>query len=239
MSREARIAAVVPAFNEEETIGEVVSALSHSPMIDEVIVVSDGSTDATLDVGRALGVKTLNLRRNRGKGTALAAGVAHTRAPILVFVDADILNLSGYLLQQLIDPVVEGGSAMNIGVRSRGWFIDALHRTTGPLLSGIRCLRREIFEAVPDGYLGGYRIEVALNWACRELDLKHSTTVLYRLKHRVKERKLGVVEGLAARAEMFFAVLRAFFELKLTHPPLGNRTGALLRSDPEIEQINF
>src|ERR1044071_493674 len=114
-----RVAAIVPAWNEQETIAEVLSVLKATPLIDEIIVVSDGSTDETVAIARNLQLKTIHLRQNRGKGTAMAVGVAHTDADILVFVDGDILNLTRDLLDRLIEPVVAGRVDMNIGIRHR------------------------------------------------------------------------------------------------------------------------
>jgi polyisoprenyl-phosphate glycosyltransferase len=214
----SRLAAIVPAYNEQETLADVVSVLKATPPVDEVLVVSDGSTDETVSIARALGVRVIHLKRNHGKGMAMAMGVAHTTAPILLFLDGDILNLSDYLIESLVAPVVAGRSAMNVGVRNRGWLINSFHRTFGPLLSGQRCLRREVFEAVPADYLRGFAIETALNWACRRLRLARSTTVLYGLEHRVKEKKRGLAEGVRARFEMFGAVLRAYLRLRFERP---------------------
>jgi hypothetical protein len=156
----------------------------------------------------------------------MAVGVAHTDAEILVFVDGDILNLSQDLLERLIEPVLAGRSDMSIGIRNRGSLINALHRRTGPLLSGIRCLRREIFEAVPEE-IEGFAIETALNWACEQLGLRATTLVLYNLKHLVKEKKRGLWRGSRARVEMFVAVFRAYLSLVMKNPVLGRPSGPL------------
>lgn len=234
-----QVAAIIPAYNEQETLGDVLAVLRATSRVDEVLLVSDGSTDETLAIARAYGVKAIHLKRNCGKGLALATGVHHTTAPILVFVDGDILNLADYLLGQLIDPVLAGEAAMNIGVRNRGWLLNAIHRQTGPLLSGIRCLRREIFTALPAEYLVGYRVETALNWACRRLGYTTSTTVLYGLRHLVKERKRGLSVGLGSRLEMFGSVLLAYLRLRLSSPPLARIEATPAGAGPELEYINF
>src|SRR5262249_26136504 len=155
---------------------------------------------------RSMGVKTIHLRKNQGKGTAMAVGVAHTEAPILVFVDGDILNLTHEMLEELIRPVLEGRSEMNVGIRHRGSLLNTIHVHFAPLLSGIRCLKREVFEAVPEEDIAGFAIETGLNWACREIGRRITTTVLFHLKHRVKEKKRGLVQGARARCQMFAAV---------------------------------
>jgi glycosyltransferase involved in cell wall biosynthesis len=216
--KQLRVAAIVPAYNEQETLAEVLKVLLATPNIDEILVVSDGSTDRTVEIARSFGVKTIRLRENQGKGMAMAVGVAHTEAGVLLFVDGDILNLSGQLLSELIQPVLAGQSDMNVGIRHRGELINEFHRRHGPLLSGIRCLRREVFASVPTGYLRGYRVETALNWVCRRLALPVGTLVLPGLEHRKKERKRGFLAGAAQRIAMFSQVFAAWLRLKLTDP---------------------
>ncbi len=74
-------------FNEEVSVAEVLSVLRASSRPEELLVVSDGSTDRTIDILRVCGVKTIYLQQNHGKGMAMALGVAHTHAPVLLFVD--------------------------------------------------------------------------------------------------------------------------------------------------------
>ncbi|MGH9362131.1 MAG: glycosyltransferase family 2 protein [Thermoanaerobaculia bacterium] len=237
-TKPARVAAIVPAYNEQETLAAVLAVLKSTPLIQEVLVVSDGSDDATVEIARAERVKVIHLRLNCGKGTAMAVGVAHTDAPILVFVDGDILNLSEALLGQLIQPVVSGRADMNVGVRHRGAVINGLQRSFGPLLSGIRCLRREIFEAVPEDHLTGFAIETGINWAARQLGARLATTVLYGLKHLVKEKKRGLARGARARVEMFCSVFAAWLSLHWNQPRLRTAGPAPL-ARPELDYINF
>jgi glycosyltransferase involved in cell wall biosynthesis len=234
-----RIAAIVPAYNEAATLAEVLSILKAMPGIGEILVVSDGSTDGTVAIARSMGLRTIHLRQNQGKGRAMAIGVAHADAEVLLFVDGDILNLTVDLLTCLVEPVLSGRSDMNVGIRHRGTVIDAVHRRTGPLLSGIRCLRREIFEAVPESHLEGFAIETGLNWACRQLGCRITTTVMYNLKHLVKEKKRGLVQGFRARFEMFAAVFRAYLVLQIEPPALRRGLPARPALKPELEYINF
>lgn len=236
-----RVAAIVPAYNEAETLADVLTVLGDLALVDEVLVISDGSTDDTVHIARSMGVKTVHLRRNYGKATAMAMGVGHTEAPVVLFVDGDILNLSEYVLTQLVEPVVEGQADMVVGIRHRGWLINAFHRTFGPLLSGVRCLRREIFEAVPEPYLKGFTVETALNWVCNRLGMRVETVVLHDLRHVVKERKRGVLNGMRSRYQMFKAVFTAWLTLLWKRPPLQPRATPTQprRRWPEAEFINW
>lgn len=235
-----RVAAVVPAYNEEATLSEVLTVLKQTRAIDEILVVSDGSTDGTVEIARSMGLRTIHAVRNQGKGRAMAIGVAHTDAEILLFVDGDILNLTVDLLDRLVEPVLSGRSDMNVGIRHRGGPLNAIQERTGPLLSGIRCLRREVFEAVPDSHREGFAIETGLNWACRQSGCRITTTVMYNLKHLVKEKKRGLVQGFRARYKMFGAVFGAFLVLQFKAPPLRGQGGPERPGfQPELEYINF
>ena len=68
------VAAIVPAYNEADTIGDILQVLLRCPDIDELIVVNDGSSDDTADIAASLGVRVVNLYPNRGKGGAMKAG---------------------------------------------------------------------------------------------------------------------------------------------------------------------
>jgi glycosyltransferase involved in cell wall biosynthesis len=234
-----KLAAIVPAYNEAETIAEVLSVLKSVPLIQEILVVSDGSTDGTVEIARSLKMRTIHLRENHGKGTAMAVGVAHTDADILLFVDGDILNLTGSLLEQLMAPVLAGTSDMNVGVRNRGEVINAIQQRTGPLLSGIRCLRRQVFEAVPESHREGFAIETGLNWACAELGMRTTTLVMHNLRHLVKEKKRGVWRGMQARVRMFAAVFGAYLVLRFKPPGLRHDAAGQPIFQPELEYINF
>jgi hypothetical protein len=146
--------------------------------------------------------------------------VTQTDAPLLLFVDGDILNLTEGVLSDLVRPVIEGTSDMNVGIRHRNRAFNAIQQRKGPLLSGIRCLRREIFEAVPESHLKGFAIETGLNWACRQLGRRITTTFLYNLKHLVKEKKRGLWRGALARVQMFAAVFCAYLVLRFRQPGL-------------------
>lgn len=239
MTGQLRVAAIVPAYNEGATLCEVLTVLQATPRIDEVLVVSDGSTDETVEIARSLGLRTIHLRQNQGKGRAMEIGVAHTDAEILLFVDGDILNLTVDLINRLLEPVLSDRSDMNVGIRHRGRPINAIQDRTGPLLSGIRCLRRPIFEAVPDSHLEGFAVETGLNWACRQLGCRTTTTVMYNLKHLVKEKKRGLARGFQARYRMFAAVFGAYVVLLIKAPPLRNAVSAAPNFQPELEYINF
>ncbi|MFC1702918.1 glycosyltransferase family 2 protein [Patescibacteria group bacterium] len=102
-------AAVIPAFNEEKTIGNVVRTLVSSGFFDEVIVISDGSSDRTVDVAKEAGATLVHeMPKNSGKGAAMGHGVMHTDLPVICFFDADLKGLTTEHARLILDPVVHG-----------------------------------------------------------------------------------------------------------------------------------
>lgn len=208
--------AVVAAYNEEKTIAAVLRALTSSPSITEVIVVSDGSADRTVEIARQFeGVKTIALRENHGKGFAMAVGVANASNDILFFCDGDMFNVTEEHIRALVEPVASGRCDMNIGVRNRGNVANFLHLKLkcGPVLSGIRVMRKEVFDTVPPQYQAKFKIEAALNCFCSRAGYRQMQTIIHGLGHVIKESKRGLLDGLQARWDMSSEVFLLLFDL--------------------------
>jgi glycosyltransferase involved in cell wall biosynthesis len=112
-----KVVAVIPAFNEEKTIGNIVrETLSCA---DEVLVVNDGSSDKTLEIARDLGAKVLSLRVNRGLGSALRTGIRAALlcgADIVVTLDADGQH-NPEDIKKITEPIFKDEADIVIGTR--------------------------------------------------------------------------------------------------------------------------
>jgi len=211
----AKVAAIVPALNEEGTIGAVVNVLSHSPLVDEVIVVSDGSIDGTVQRARQAGAtRIIEHERTRGKGRALLSGLAATRAPIVAFFDADLLGLTLQHVEQVISPVFYGARDMNVGQRDKGPIITPITRYL-PLISGERALKREIIESIRPFHLEGFMVETALNYYCRVHGLRYGSVILKRLTIKHKPQKVGWWLGILGYIEMTLQVIAAMLLVRV------------------------
>lgn len=213
-----RTSAIIAAYNEEKTLGEVLGALTGSRLVDEIIVVSDGSTDGTVDIARSFeGVTTIALRENRGKGHAMRAGVEYARGDVLFFVDGDMFNLTEKHIKALLLPVLRDRCDMNIGVRNRGPVRNFFHleMKVGPVLSGIRVMKREVWDTVPLRYQERFKIEAALNFFCSRAGFRQRQTIVYNLGHLIKENKRGLLRGLSGRWDMCREVFLLHFDLYL------------------------
>lgn len=209
MPTQGNIAAVVAAYNEAQTIGQVVKTLVQSGFFREVIVISDGSSDRTAEIAKEAGADMVhNLPWKHGKGAAILHGVAHTDAPLLFFCDADLRGLTVEHIGRVLEPVLSGRLAMCVGLRDRGKLMMKIAHHL-PLIGGERALRRNIFEAIPDKYLQGFMLETSLNYYCRMQKLPYGTVELKGLHIRRKMQKVGFVRGLCEYIGMAYQVLRA------------------------------
>jgi hypothetical protein len=116
------ISIIVPVYNEAATVAEVVARLLEIdlPAPREIIVVNDGSTDATRAVLDGLPatpqLTIIHADRNRGKGHAIRLGFARARGTVVAIQDAD-LELDPAQLAFLVDPIVRGSSSVVYGSR--------------------------------------------------------------------------------------------------------------------------
>jgi glycosyltransferase involved in cell wall biosynthesis len=120
----ASVSIVVPAYNEERTIGEVLRRVAGLGLAAEIIVVDDGSEDGTVPLVRSLegelnGLRLLPQDANRGKGAAVRAGVQASTGDIVVIQDAD-LEYDPADIPTLLRPLQEGVADVVYGTRLRG-----------------------------------------------------------------------------------------------------------------------
>ena len=184
----ASVAAIIAAKDEAVRIVSTISAARQIAGVDLVIVVDDGSSDATGRLAREAGAVVVGHARNRGKAAAMATGarvaadrdVSHPgasgRARQLLFIDAD-LEGSAANSSVLVAPVASGEADMTIAILppqktssgGHGFVVRLAHngseRLTGwtstQPLSGMRCLSRDAFEAASP-LARGWGVEVGL-----------------------------------------------------------------------------
>ncbi len=112
------VTVVIPALNEEDSLPLVLAAIP-SEIVDEVIVVDNGSTDKTAEVARLGGARVVR-EDERGYGAACLAGLAAIeRTDVVVFLDGDFADDPGEL-GRVVAPILDGEADMVIGSRVLG-----------------------------------------------------------------------------------------------------------------------
>jgi glycosyltransferase involved in cell wall biosynthesis len=204
-----KVAAIVPAYNEENRITVVLRALIDSRAVDEVIVVNDGSTDGTAAAASSVpGVQVITLPRNRGKGGAMREGATRTDADVLLFFDADLIGLTSRHIQDLLAPVCAGEATMAMGIFKGGRLWTDMAQFFAPAITGQRAIRRDVFLSIPDLESVGYGIELAINDYVHGQGLVRRDITLRGVTHPMKEEKLGWARGAASRSRMYWQMLQ-------------------------------
>jgi len=194
-----KIVAIVPAYNEAPNIGQVLDVLVNTPVINEIVVVDDGSTDNLAQiVSQYPGVTLLVNKLNRGKAYSMERGVSATTAPIIFFCDADLRALTPTIVKSIVDPVRKGSYDMFIGIRN-----NVMQKTVKLIAinSGERAMTRQFWKQVPNRFKHRYRIEAGLNHVAR---LKGNKVGWRRFPYyqTLKEKKYGLLKGTVYRWKM-------------------------------------
>jgi Glycosyl transferase family 2 len=237
------VLALVPARDEAERVGATVRALRDLPGVAEVLVVSDGSTDATAARALEAGAHCLDLPRNLGKGGALNAGlaalmgrVAERLSPepaVLLLADADLAETAGRL-GRLVDPVLAGeadlaiadlpvqhgagGFGVAMGLARRGMARATGRRMAEPL-SGQRAVRWEALPALLP-FAPGFGVEVAMTMDALRAGLR-VVEIEVDLQHNATGKNLA---GLLHRARQARAIARELARRRAWRPASNGPT---------------
>jgi glycosyltransferase involved in cell wall biosynthesis len=163
------VSIIIPAYNEEQAVGEVVRQLKCRYPNHEILVVDDGSADATAERAAAAGARVIRHPVNRGYGSALSSGIRAVRSDVVVFVDADGQHEAGDV-ERLLSAIETcdmavgsrtGNSHVELrrvsGKKVLKWFADYLARERIPdVNSGFRACRRDVLlrylHLMPEGF---------------------------------------------------------------------------------------
>ncbi len=210
------VSCVIPVYNEAARLKGVLAAVAGHPLIDEVLVVDDGSTDDSARIAAATpGVTLIRQPRNGGKTMALAAGITAMRHPLLLMLDGDLLGLTPADISRLITPVKQGKADISISLRGNApwpWRMIGLD-----YISGERVLHRSLLPASPAELerLPKFGFEVHLNAACVKARTRISVVRWPNVKSPTKETKFGFWVGLRADARMMLDIFRTIPPMRL------------------------
>lgn len=180
------ITCIIPAYNEQDRIEAVLSVVKQSPLLGEVLVVNDGSTDRTKDVlSRIKDIKIIDLPKNMGKGGAMKTGLDAAQGEIILFLDADLKGLTTKHIETLVRPVLDNRVDMTLSFRDNSgepfFKID--------IFSGERCLKKEVLEKVQGLESSQYAAEALINKYVLDHDLKWMSVQCKGLRFVQKEEK--------------------------------------------------
>jgi len=215
--REKSVSAIVPAYNESETVADVVRVLEAHAAIDDIIVIDDGSADDTAQRARETSATVVRFETNQGKAAAMAKGVELARHETIFFLDADLKGLTQETIDRLIHPVLSGEFDMYVAIRDRKQSLLNKIVYFSPILGGERVLSKALWRQVPDWCVKSFQIEIALNYFSKRSDSKMGWALMPGLMHIKKEKQRGFWPGTFARVKMYGELLVISFKLYLVY----------------------
>lgn len=207
-----KLSCIIPAYNEAPRIGAVLkTALAH-PMINEVIVVDDGSTDRTCEIACSVpGAQVIRLQENRGKTCAVVNGLRRATGSHVLLLDSDLVGLGAGDLDRLIAPVASGHADVAISLRRNApmlWHFLGIDYISGERIMPFAILSGHLdtMEALPR-----FGLEVFLNrlWIGQELTISVAQWPAVSSPHKSAKRGgnwLGIRADLAMLRDIFRTV---------------------------------
>lgn len=219
--KKGQVLIVVPVYNEADRITDTIKGLKEIELIDEILIVNDGSTDKTGEIIEELDVSIITLQKNKGKGFAMRKAIEEREYDYIGFVDGD-LGLTSVEVEKLIYPVITGEvdftiakfpeSTVNTKTKGGFGFVKGLakkgvycytKKEIDTSLSGQRVYKKEIMKYmkyIPDRY----GIEVAMTIQALENGFTFKE-VPVNMTHRYSDRSL---KGFRHRGKQFLDILK-------------------------------
>lgn len=217
----SRISCIICAYNEAPRIGKVLAVAAAHPLLSEVIVVDDGSTDGTAEVvKRFASVRLIECGTNGGKSAAMAVGIAEAQNELLMLLDADLKGLTAEHVTALAFPVLTGRAEVSMSLRQNSLL---LFRAIGlDFVSGERVVRKALLGDVLKEVRGlpRFGIEVFMN---RRITVRRLPVAVTRWPHVTQARKtekLGYWKGVRAEGRMISDLLKVAYPLALVSQTL-------------------
>lgn len=219
--KKGKVLAAVPVYNEADLIIETINGLKKVDLIDEILIINDGSTDNTGEVIKGLGVSTITLPKNQGKGYAMKRAIEDREYDYIAFVDGD-LGPTSIEIEKLISPVIldetdftvakfsdtltkthtKGGFGFVKGLAKKGVYFYT-KKEIDTSLSGQRVYKKEVME-IMEYIPARYGIEVAMTIQALNNDFRFKE-IPVSMTHRYSGRSL---EGFKHRGKQFLDILK-------------------------------
>lgn len=211
---ENELVILVPAYNEEPRISDVLEVVCSYDYPKRVVVIDDGSKDNTKEKAKKYPVELIIHEKNKGKGAALQSGIEYIQSSkYWLFLDADLININHYHMEALLKPLSENPeTGMTVGMLSKGGKlnVDLAQKYFG-ILNGQRGLSQYYVATLPNLAWAKFGVEIFLSRYAAYKNIKVAFPVLEEITHYTKEEKLGFLAGFMYRLQMYRECLYSLF----------------------------
>jgi len=212
-----KITCVIPAFNEEKNIFQVVTQVR--PFVNEIIVVDDCSQDKTAELARRAGALVLKHAINRGQGAALQTGTDYAlknQADIIIHFDADN-QFRASEIAEVVEPLIQGRAETVLGSRFLEKKSNLPWQKKYLIMPLARLVNRLFFHITLSDPQSGFR---ALNRATAEKikinndGMAHCSEILYQLfRNKVKVEEVPITVTYHQYGQKFSGGLKIITDL--------------------------
>lgn len=203
------ISCIICAYNEADKINDILKAVHGHPLLSEIIVVNDGSTDDTALLAQSFpDVTLISYPLNRGKTYALSQGMAAAQGDYFMLIDADLAGLTAADIFSLAAPVRSGLARVSISLRANSL---ALYRALGlDFVSGERLIPATLVKPHLNDMtrLPRWGGEVFINNLITDAGLTVAVVDWPAVFNIRKAQKVGAWRGLLAELTMTVDVFR-------------------------------
>ncbi len=218
-----KVSVIVPAYNEEDYLGETLQALRKEEWLNELIVINDGSIDKTEDIANKYSDVTIYFSENVGKGRALQAGWQKATGDIIVMLDADLgksVTEAKKLLEPLQYPYFDFTIARFPAKSNNGFgfmkrraqrliFQKTGHWVSAPL-SGQRAVRRNWLTPLIEKNYYRFSVETLMT-----IDLLQAGAALCEVDTKMSHRQTGKdIQGFFHRGMQWLQLERSVREMQ-------------------------
>ncbi|PSR56042.1 glycosyl transferase [Adhaeribacter arboris] len=198
-----RTTCIIPFYNEEYRVFQVLEVVTEIRNIVQIICVDDGSNDDTADLIEQYypQVKLVRLPYNQGKAAAIRQGLKYAKYENILLMDADLQSINKSEVESAIQAIAHYNLDMLILRRVNApWFVKFDRGDI--LLSGERIVKKKDLIKILDQEVNRYQVELAINLYMQ----KHKRKVRWMpwsATNTYKAKKIGLVEGYKKEFEMF------------------------------------
>lgn len=205
---QTNISCIIPVYNEAERVGKVLDAVVGHELINEIVVINDGSTDESEPVlQKWTGIKLISYAKNQGKSHAIMVGLKEATNDFVLMIDSDLVGLDKRNITELVEPVLQNKADVSMSLRKNSLLVYKLFGLD--FVSGERCFRKQmIVESIDKlDHIPGFALETLLNQIIVAKKLRLRVVKWNNVTLTNKTGKIGFWKGIKGEIRMVLQII--------------------------------